>query len=94
MSWSSGERSQGSLYPHGGERRSLGVKGDCYEWKSSEKRILSETKTKEAAEEVREEQNDMQYVVLCVLQDHKSQEQTSIYAVGFDNNKENVSSHL
>lgn len=55
---------------------------------------MSETKTKEAAEEVREEQNDMQYVVLCVLQDHKSQEQTSIYAVGFDNNKENVSSHL
>lgn len=55
---------------------------------------MSETKTEEAAEEVREEQNDMRHVVLCVLQGHKSQEQISIYAVGFDNNKENVSSHL
>lgn len=29
LSWSSGERRQGWLYPHGGERRSLGVNGDC-----------------------------------------------------------------
>lgn len=41
-----------------------------------------------------EELNDMQYIVLCVLQDHKSQEQISVYGVGFNNNNENVSSHL
>lgn len=29
LSWNSGERSQGWLYLHGGERRSFGVKGDC-----------------------------------------------------------------